>query len=200
MRRPVLDVSALPVLAYGVRAPLWWGVLGLIMIEGTALGIIVTTLFYLRQNFSAWPPTGIPVPRLTAGTVNVVLMLLSLLPMYVADRAARRERRLPLLVALGVCTLLNVATVILRGLEFAALGCRWDANAYASTVWTILGMHGTHLIIELVENVLLLALFAVGPIERKHFLDAHVNALYWYFIVSVWVPIYVIVFLWPRWS
>ena len=200
MKRPVLDVSALPPIAYGTRTTIWWGVLGLIMIEGAALAMIVAALFYLRQNFAAWPPPGTPPPRLLAATVNVVLLVLSVAPMYVVDRAARRERRLPLLVALGVCVFLNLAAVALRGFEFAGLGCRWDAHAYGSAVWTILGMHAAHLIASAIENCLLLALFMLGPLERKHFVDAHVNALYWYFIVAVWVPVYAVVFLWPRWS
>ena len=67
-------------------------------------------------------------------------------------------------------------------------------------MWLLLGMHAAHLVASAIENVLLLALVLKGPLERKHFVDVHVNALYWYFIVAVWVPVYVLVFLAPRWS
>jgi hypothetical protein len=40
MSRRALDVSALPTIVYGPRATIWWGVLGLIAIEGAALAIV----------------------------------------------------------------------------------------------------------------------------------------------------------------
>ncbi|PYM21124.1 MAG: cytochrome C oxidase subunit III [Candidatus Rokuibacteriota bacterium] len=200
MRRPVLDVSALPPIAYGSRTTIWWGVLGLIAIEGAALALTAVAALYLRQNFMTWPPYGTPPPGLAAATANVVLLALSVWPMYVADRAAQRERRLPVIIALGIACVFNVATLALRGFEFAALNCWWDDHAYGSAVWLLLGMHAAHLVASAIENVLLLALVVKGPLERKHFVDVHVNALYWYFIVAVWVPVYVLVFLAPRWS
>ena len=33
----------------------------------------------------------------------------------------------------------------IRGYEFANLNVRWDANAYGSILWVILGLHTTHL-------------------------------------------------------
>ena len=200
MRRPVLDVSALPPIAYGPRTTIWWGVLGLVAIEGAALALTAAATLYLRGNFTTWPPAGTPPPRLLAATLNVVLMILSVGPMYVADRAARRERRLPVIVALGVATVVGLIVLAVRAFEFAALQCWWDDHAYGSAVWLLLGMHAAHLVASAIENVLLLALVILGPLERKHFVDVHVNALYWYFIVAVWLPIYVLIFVAPRWS
>ena len=37
-----------------------------------------------------------------------------------------------------------------------------------------------------------------GPVERKHFVDTSVNAVYWYFVVGSWVVLYAVVFLSPR--
>ena len=36
--------------------------------------------------------------------------------------------------------------------------------------------------------------------HREGSVDAHVNALYWYFVVGTWVGVYVLVYLVPRWS
>ena len=45
MRRPVvLDVSDLPAFAFGARATLWWGVWGLIAIEGTMFGLLIASV------------------------------------------------------------------------------------------------------------------------------------------------------------
>jgi len=75
---------------------------------------------------------------------------------------------------------------------------RWDANAYGSIVWTTLGMHTGHLIASTLENILLMLLMRAGPVERKHFVDVNVNAVYWYFVVLAWLPVYAIIYFAPR--
>jgi hypothetical protein len=43
------------------------------------------------------------------------------------------------------------------------------------------------------------ALFWMGPVEKKHFSDAADLAFYWYFMVGIWVPIFILSYLLPRW-
>jgi heme/copper-type cytochrome/quinol oxidase subunit 3 len=199
MRR-ALDVSALPVIAFGPRANLWWGVVGLVAIEGTALAMTIAAYLYLRQNFVEWPPAGTPAPALGAATAEVVVLLASVIPMVLVDRAARREQYLPVTVGLGVVTVFGLASLGLKALQFAgALGCRWDTHAYGSLVWLLVGMHAAHVITSTLENALIFAVLVKGPIERKDYVDAHVNALFWYFVVAVWVVLYALVYLGPRW-
>jgi cytochrome c oxidase subunit I+III len=194
----VLDVSRLPAVASGPRATIWWGVLGLVTIEGTMFGLLVATYFYLPQNFSEWPPLGTRLPDLTAGTINMALLLASLWPMRLAHRAALEEHRQPIWIALAACIVIGAVSLVLRGLEFNAMHSRWDTNAYGSVVWTILGMHTIHVIASSLENVLLALLMRAGPVERKHFVDVNVNAIYWYFVVLAWLPIYAILYFAPR--
>jgi cytochrome c oxidase subunit III len=193
-------VSALPTIVYGPRTTLWWGVLGLIAIEGTALAIVGISYLYLRQNFVAWPPEGTPLPRLGAATVELIVLLASVLPMAAVDRFARAERHRLVVLGLTIGILFGLASMALRALQFAgALGCRWDSHAYGSVVWTLLGMHAAHVITSTIENALLVAVLLIGPVERKDFVDAHINAFYWYVIVGLWVPTYVLIYLAPRW-
>jgi cytochrome c oxidase subunit III len=195
-----IDVSALPTIVYGPRATIWWGVLGLIAIEGTALAIVGAAYLYLRQNFVAWPPAGTPLPALGAATAELVVLVGSIVPMVAVDRFAHAERRRPVVIGLAIMVALGLASMGLRALQFAgALGCRWDSHAYGSVVWTLLGMHAAHVLTSTFENALLLVVLVVGPVERKDFVDAHVNALYWYFIAAIWVPTYALVYLAPRW-
>jgi heme/copper-type cytochrome/quinol oxidase subunit 3 len=200
MSRRALDVSALPTIVYGPRATIWWGVLGLIAIEGAALAIVGVAYLYLRQNFVAWPPEGTPLPALGAATAELAVLLASVVPMAAVDWLARRSQRRLVTIGLGVMVVLGLVSLGLRALQFAgALGCRWDSHAYGSIVWTLLGMHAAHVLTSTFENALLMAVLIIGPVERKDFVDAHVNAFYWYFIAAIWVPIYALVYLTPRW-
>lgn len=193
-----IDVRTLPAKAFGPRTTIWWGVLGLLTIEGTMFGILVASYLYLTKNFSAWPPLGTPPPDLGAATANMILLLVSVWPMRMAHRAAFVERRQPIALALAVCTLAGLGALVLRFFEFRAMHIRWDTNAYGSIVWTILGMHTGHLIASTLENILLMALMRAGPVEAKHFVDTNVNAVYWYFVVFAWLPIYCLVYFAPR--
>ena len=55
--RPAIDVSGLPTTAFRVRDPLWWGVVGIMCIEGTMFAIMAGSYFYLRGGAQLWPPS-----------------------------------------------------------------------------------------------------------------------------------------------
>lgn len=169
-------------------------------IEGTALAMIIAAYLYVRRNVVEWPPAGTSLPALGLATGEVVVLLLSLVPMIVVDRASRREDYLPVTLGLGVVTGCGLASLGLRAFQFAnALGTRWDADVYGSVVWLLLGVQAAHVITSTVENALILAVLVIGPVERKDYVDAHVNALFWYFVVGTWLAVYALVYLAPRW-
>ena len=107
MRQTALDVSHLPPVAFGRRTTVWWGVLGLLAIEATMFAILLATYFYLRQNFSSWPPQGTPPPDLLAGTANMAFLLASIWPMRIAHRAGLKEERRPIWIALAICIVIG---------------------------------------------------------------------------------------------
>jgi cytochrome c oxidase subunit 3 len=203
---PKIDVSYLPSSALDAHAPLWWGNLLMLVIETVAFAILIASYFYLRMNFDAWPPPRInrePIlyntrPDLAIASVNALLLLLSCLPAYWIDRAARRKRQVLVQIGLIICIGFGIAAIALRFSEFSAIHFRWDDNAYASTVWTILGMHLLHLMIGTAE-FLFLATFAFRcPLDDSHTLDVSVTVVYWYWVVGIWSLLYGIVYFGPR--
>ena len=95
---------------------------------------------------------------------------------------------------------MGVALLVLRGYQIEALAFRWDANAYASMFWALIGLQTLHLLAGVGENVLFVVLMFTGPVEKKFMVDVHVNGLYWYFVVVVWLPLYVLIYWAPRMS
>src|SRR3954453_4011299 len=153
--RAVADVSALPRTVFGHRALMWWGTLGFIMIEGSTLFICVVTYFYLRRNFSTWPPEHIYRPALVIPTIQAALMLLSNIPMRMVDRASSRMDLAAVRRGMVICSVLIVIMTILRGFEFSALKVRWDTTAYGSVAWATLVAHGTLLLLETAETIVI---------------------------------------------
>ena len=194
--RSEIDVSRLPTEVFGSRQPMFWGTLGFMVIEGWTIALAVASLFYLRQNFQAWPPLNTPRPSLLIPTINLVVMLASIAPTILAERAAKRCDKGAARLWLVVSATFGIAYCVLRWFEFGALNTRWDSNAYGSVIWTIVGLHATLLVLEAGETIgMAFALFRENPVRTMT--DVADDAAYWYFVVLFWVPLYVIVYLLP---
>ncbi|MCC8404453.1 cytochrome c oxidase subunit I [Paraburkholderia sp. MMS20-SJTN17] len=192
-----LDVRALPSFDFSHRSLMWWATAGLMAIEGTVFAIAVAMYFYLRGVNAAWPMQA-PPPPLLWGTLNTGILLLSLWPNQLAKRAAERGERGGACLWLAVCLAFAFAFLVVRGFEFSALNVMWYANAYGSIVWLLLGLHTTHLVTDTVDTAVLALLLKTGPYEGKRLLDTSENAIYWYFVVLSWLPIYAVLYFAPR--
>jgi heme/copper-type cytochrome/quinol oxidase subunit 3 len=196
--RVVIDVSRLPNFAFGSRAVTWWAVWGFLAIEGTMLALCFVTYFYLRDRVIDWPPPPTELPDLLVPTINLVVILLSAIPMYLLEKAAKRLDARSVITWHVVCDLVGIAFITIRFFEFNSLNVYWDSNAYGSIVWTIIVIHTFHLLSEVVETIVVTVLLALGHTEPRYMVDATDNALYWYFIVGVWIPCYALIYLAPR--
>jgi heme/copper-type cytochrome/quinol oxidase subunit 3 len=150
--RSVMDLRGLPDVVFGPRDIMWWGTLGFVLIEGFTLVLCAAAYVYLTQNFPTWPPQNTPLPSVVAPTVQVVVMLVSLLPAQWTADAARRYDLGAVRIGLTIATAFAIAIVGLRAWELlVSLNVKWDANAYGSVQWLVLGTHATLLAVELVE-------------------------------------------------
>jgi heme/copper-type cytochrome/quinol oxidase subunit 3 len=91
-----------------------------------------------------------------------------------------------------------VTALVLRSFEFAAVYFRWDSNAYGSIVWFLLGMHMMHLAILTTEAVLMAVWIFTREYDMKHRVDIVTLAVYWYWVVGIWLLIYAVVYFTPR--
>jgi cytochrome c oxidase subunit III len=161
-------------------------------------GITVASYFYLRTRSSDWPPSLMP-PRITAGTVNLVIFLASVAPAAWTQKVAQRADLKLTRIGLIVMSLIGVGNLAARVYEFPSLMSTWDANAYASITWMLLGLHTVHLATDWADTVVLAVLMFTGRIDGKRYMDASENSDYWYFVVVTWVPIYLVIYWAPRW-
>ena len=198
--RPVLDLRDLPDVVFGVRDIMWWGTLGFAVIEGFTLAICAVSYVYLGQNFHSWPPPGTRAPDVVVPSIQVAVMLLSLPFVRWMEVRAHRFDAAGVRIGLTVAALFSAAVVALRTVELlGSLNVKWDTNAYGSAQWLVVGSHATLLAVQFVEVVGMALVFWLGKAQRKHFADASDVAFYWYFIVLVWLPLYVLCFLAPHW-
>jgi len=193
-----VDVSDLPTYAFGASGLIWWGTLGYMVIEATMFLVVFAAYCYLRLQSETWPPSQ-PLPALLIATVHLAVLVVSCVPNLLAKRAAEHLDRRGVQRWLTVMAVIGLLTLALRGFEYPALNTRWDSNAYGSITWLLLSLHTLHLITDAGETVVLAVLAHTEPIEAQRFVDFSENTLYWYFVVVSFVPIYLIVYISPRW-
>jgi cytochrome c oxidase subunit III len=195
--RLVLDVSPLPTYAFGHRSMLWWATMCMIAIEGMAFALVIASYVYVKGRMPHWPD-GVPNPGLFWGTLNVGIMVASIVPNALTKRAAERFDRGTTKLWLWVCVAFALAFTIVRFFEFASLNVRWDTNAYGSVTWTLLGFHTVHVVTDLLDTGVLATIMTVGPVDEQRFVDVSESAFYYYFVVLSWLPIYGVLYLAPR--
>lgn len=196
--RFVGDLAHLPDHAHSHRSMTWWGMMCLIAIETTAFVLACASYFYLKNHSIEWPPSGL-VPSLGPGTWFTAIILASFMPNMWLNRKAEEEVRLPVQIGLVLMSLIGIVLVILRVFEFPAMHVAWSDSAYGSIVITILGLHTVHLVTDLFDTIVLTVLMFTRHGRGRRYVDVAENAIYWNFVVFAWVPIYAILYFFPRW-
>jgi heme/copper-type cytochrome/quinol oxidase subunit 3 len=198
--RPFIDVSNMVDDGFHTRSTLWWGNVGMIIIEGTMFVMVIASYFYLRGRELQWPPGQILTsnPPWTPGVVNTIIMLAALVPTAFVDHFARRMRRGPMLAGLWICVAFGLAALSVRIFEFKGLSIWWDSNAYGSIVWILLGLHTSHQVVATIEATVMAIYSSVWPLDRKRFSDVCDVSLYWYFVLLIWVPVFLTLYVVPR--
>jgi heme/copper-type cytochrome/quinol oxidase subunit 3 len=168
------------------------------VIEGWTLALLLASYLYLRQNFESWPPLRTPYPSLVVPTINLVLMLLSIIPARITEKAAQRLDAHAVRRWLLVSCAFVIAINTLRWWELWALRTRWDTNAYGSAAWTIVGFHWSLLLLDGADTIGLTLFWFIRRMPVKTFSDTADNSFYWYFTVCAWIPVYLILYVGPR--
>jgi cytochrome c oxidase subunit 3 len=192
------DLSDLPEAAIGPRSLVWWGTLGFMLIEGMGFLLAAGAYLYLRGRAGGWPPPGDKPPDLWPGFVFTGLLLASEIPnRWVAAKAKAKDARAVRWGVLGM-TVLGLAVLAVRGLEFAHLNVPWDRDAYGSVLWMLLFLHATHVLTDLGDTAVLGASLFTHEMTDSRFSDVNDNAGYWSFVVVSWLPLYALIYWGPR--
>jgi heme/copper-type cytochrome/quinol oxidase subunit 3 len=188
--RVVMDVSELPEHGMGIASPTWWGTSAFMLIEGTGFALAIAMYFYLMSIAPVWPIDA-PNPDLFAGTLVTLLLLASVVPNVLVGRWARARDLRKVRIGLVIMSIAGVLPLLVRPFEFAALHIKWDANAYGSVTWLLLGLHTTHILTDVIDTLVLTALMFTRHADNlRRYGDVEDNTMYWNFVVVTWLPIY----------
>jgi cytochrome c oxidase subunit I+III len=186
---PSQTLEGLPVMARG-RSLVWGGMVMLVVIELTAFGALIASYLYLRISQTEWPPGGIPHPDLLLPAIGSSLLLLSAIPMWMAERATRAGAvdRVRTLIPVGL--LLTAAYLIIKVVEHLQMDYTATSHAYGSAVWTISGYSAFHALTVFVLGAVLWLLHHRGLLRGRRVAAVEAIAVYWYFVALSSIPVF----------
>jgi heme/copper-type cytochrome/quinol oxidase subunit 3 len=166
--------------------------------ETMFFGGLITAFLQLRLGAAAWPPPGQPRLPLGLTAVNTVMLLTSSYAFVRALRAVRAGDQ----AGLGRWLL---TTGILGGLFLAVQGIEWvrlvhfgltvSSGIYGATFYTLIGVHGAHVLGAVTWVAASLVLARRGRYEPRDHVSLACCAMYWHFVVALWPILYTLVYL-----
>lgn len=193
-----IDVSRLPNLVSRSRGTLWWSFVLLLVIEATVFATLISAYFYLRMGAAEWPPPGVDPPKLLLPTINTFVLLLSSVPMHMADKGITGGNARRLVWGAAIAIGMALVFLVLKVVEYSGVSYRWDDHAYGSIVWLIIGFHSAHVASLVLKTSVILILGWRGYFSEQRHLGVQVNGIYWHFVVLVWLPLYAVLYWSPR--
>jgi cytochrome c oxidase subunit III len=172
------------------------GMCALIAAEAAIFTIfVVAYLFYIGKSLSG------PMPRevLSPPFFYTVCLLSSSLTIHLAGNALRGSdvgsfgMWLLLTIALGALFLYGTAS------EWHRLiykdGLTISTNLFGTTYFSLVGLHGFHVVAGLVCLTTVMAFTFFGAVKQEHAERIDVLSLYWHFVDAVWVAVFTVVYV-----
>ena len=156
---------------------------------------VVAYLFYLGKN-----PMG-PQPRdvLEAPIFYSICLLSSSLTIHMAVLALRKGRIgnfgawWGLTIGLGAAFLYGTASEWHRLIYREGLTI--STNLFGTTYYSLVGLHGSHVIVGLIGLSTVMAFTLLGKVSQEHAERVDVLSLYWHFVDVVWVVVFTVVYI-----
>lgn len=172
------------------------GMFGLIAAEAAIFTIfVVAYLFYVGKNLTG------PMPKdvLSVPVFYTICLLSSSLTIHLAAKFLRRGnvQRFGILwlatLALGASFLYGTATEWHRLIYNEGLTI--STNLFGTTYYSLVGLHGFHVVVGLVSLSIVMVLTLAGNVRSEHAERIDVLSLYWHFVDAVWVVVFTVVYL-----
>ena len=175
------------------------GMACLIIAESAIFTIfVVAYLFYLGKSLTG------PTPRevLETPIFFTICLLSSSITIHFASRALEHGKR-------GAFLGLWLLTIVLGGLFLFGTGLEWhrliyehgltiSTNLFGTTYYSLVGLHGTHVIVGLILLTIVLLFGLAGRVGPEQSARVGVLSMYWHFVDAVWVVVFTVVYVLGR--
>jgi heme/copper-type cytochrome/quinol oxidase subunit 3 len=168
-----------------------WGMAVFLASEATIFGTLIASYFYLRFTSPQWPQGGIAAPSVALPLALTAALVLTVIPMGLAARAARAGNvRATWLLVAGALVVQSayLAAQILSFLHDLD-SFTPSTNAYGSIYFTLLATHHAHVTVGMGLDLWLLGRLALGGLTRYRVTAVRAIALYWFVVAALAVAV-----------
>jgi cytochrome c oxidase subunit 3/cytochrome o ubiquinol oxidase subunit 3 len=172
------------------------GMFTLIAAESAVFTIfVVAYIFYIGKSLSG--PT--PEDVLKAPILYSICLLSSSVTIHLAVKALRQgnlaafSRWWFATIALGAIFLYGTAREWQRLIYHEGLTI--STNLFGTTYFSLVGLHAFHVVIGLLCLTFVLVFAVLGYVRPKHEYQVELLSLYWHFVDSVWIVVFIVVYI-----
>ena len=172
------------------------GMFALIAAESAIFTIfVVAYIFYIGRGLTG--PT--PKDVLAAPIFYSICLLSSSVTIHLAVKSLRAGN-------VGLFSSWWFATIALGGIFLYGTAAEWhrliykegltiSTNLFGTTYYSLVGLHGFHVVVGLLCLMLVLAFALTGRVKQEHAYRVDVLSLYWHFVDAVWVVVFTVVYV-----
>jgi cytochrome c oxidase subunit 3/cytochrome o ubiquinol oxidase subunit 3 len=156
---------------------------------------VVAYLFYIGKSLTG------PMPKdvLSVPIFYTICLLSSSLTIHFAVSALRRKDVRGFAVWWFATIALGTAFIYGTATEWHRLiyhdGLTISTNLFGTTYYSLVGLHGFHVVVGLIALSIVMALALLGNVRAEHAERVDVLSLYWHFVDAVWVVVFTVVYL-----
>jgi len=172
------------------------GMFALIAAEAAIFTIfVVAYLFYVGKSLTG------PMPKdvLRVPVFYTICLLSSSLTIHLAAKSLRRG-------SVPRFAILWLATIVLGAIFMYGTATEWhrliyrdgltiSTNLFGTTYYSLVGLHGFHVLVGLVSLSILMALTLLGSVKQEHAERVDVLSIYWHFVDTVWIVVFTVVYV-----
>jgi cytochrome c oxidase subunit III len=172
---------------------------GLIAAESSIFTIfLVAYIFYIGKSLIGPTPQNV----LTVPIFYTICLLSSSATVHFAVKALFRGN-------VRVFSRWWLTTIVLGSIFLVGTAREWhrliykegltvSTNLFGTTYYSLVGLHGFHVVVGLLCLGLVLIFASLGRVQQKHAYRVDVLSLYWHFVDAVWVVVFTVVYILGR--
>jgi len=172
------------------------GMFALIAAEAAIFTIfVVAYLFYVGKSLTGPAPKDV----LSVPVFYTICLLSSSLTIHQAAKSLRRG-------SIPRFAMLWLATIVLGAIFMYGTATEWhrliyrdgltiSTNLFGTTYYSLVGLHGFHVLVGLVSLSIVMALTLMGSVKQEHAERVDVLSLYWHFVDMVWIVVFTVVYV-----
>lgn len=190
IRRPTLPVGSIGYKSFG-----WWGMLAIIMSEGSLFAYLLFSYYYYAVQYGRdWIPE---MPNSTLAGPNTAVLLSSSLFVWWAERNAARGQRTKQALGLAIGLGLGIAFIVVQAFEWRDKPFSYSSTSYGSSYFITTGFHMAHIAVGAAMLAAVLFWSLLGYFDRERHAPISIVAVYWYFLDVIWLAIFFTFYITP---